>query len=354
MNKFIPECLENIRKYRGLSQTALASAIKEAGIKGVNQSAVSKFEKGELLPSEEALKSIAEVLDFPIRAFYRHLKTSSVISTHAYRKSSAIKQKELYKIHAEMEMKAYFQQTLNERLKVEKKYDFSIFKGLDVVEASKKFRQLVGEPSNTPIKNLTKLIESVGIDIFLIETNVDGVTLNYGDNYRAIFIGSKQPADRYRFSLAHELGHYLLHSDLIDTTKEMEDEANDFAAELLMPEEGINKYLSTMNLNDFAKLKKEWRVSMGALIFRAKTLGCINKNQSTELWKQMSIKGFRKKEPVSIAMEKPKRVNQFLFDISKEVNKQKIHEVLGLSRDDFISFYPNYEDLDDEYVDWLL
>ncbi len=353
--KFNPRSLENMRNYRGYSQTMLASLVQKSGIKGVNQSSISKFEKGELEPSLDVINSIAKILEFPAKAFYRKLNNISIISSHAYRKNTSIRQKELRKLHAEMEIKAYYQQEISHRIKL-KSFNYSEnFKNLTPKEAAKIFRDISGEKSNTPINNLTKLIESLGIDVFLIDTNVDGVTINCGENYRAIFIGKHQSGDRYRFSLAHELGHYLLHGDCIDdSTKEMEDEANEFAAELLMPEAGIKDVLKTTNLNDYASLKTEWKVSMAALIFRAKSLGCINKNQSTELWKKMSFKGYRKQEPVSIEKEKPTRINQSLFDFSQKAPSKKINELLNLSRDDFISFYPNYEDFDDDYIDWLI
>lgn len=51
-----------------------------------------------------------------------------------------------------------------------------------------------------------------------------------------IFTDSSQPAQRRRYSIAHELGHYLLgHLDGVPATQEREYAAERFAADLLMP-----------------------------------------------------------------------------------------------------------------------
>ncbi|MFG1306018.1 ImmA/IrrE family metallo-endopeptidase [Xanthobacter autotrophicus] len=64
---------------------------------------------------------------------------------------------------------------------------------------------------------------------------------------------------RQRFTVAHEIAHYLLHRDKIGTgltddalyrsklTNFMEIEANRFAADLLMPGEAIKQHLSTIS-----------------------------------------------------------------------------------------------------------
>lgn len=70
---------------------------------------------------------------------------------------------------------------------------------------------------------------------------------NDEDNKRSIIVNAKHPPQRRLFTIAHELGHYYLHrdckiqfmcNDLFQSDyPTLEKEANDFAAELLMPEE---------------------------------------------------------------------------------------------------------------------
>ena len=58
-----------------------------------------------------------------------------------------------------------------------------------------------------------------------------------------------------------------------------------------------------MDLALLAALKSEWRVAMQALLMRAASLGAISKNQSQYLWKQISARGFRLREPPELDFE---------------------------------------------------
>ncbi len=56
------------------------------------------------------------------------------------------------------------------------------------------------------------------------------------DSKPCIFVDSSQPAQRQRYTIAHELGHYLLgHLDGVPASEEREYAAERFAADLLMP-----------------------------------------------------------------------------------------------------------------------
>jgi len=103
---------------------------------------------------------------------------------------------------------------------------------------------------------------------------------------------------RQRFTIAHEIGHYLLHrfehdvffnktgskklyrnEDSTTGKDQMEIEANAFAAALLMPEARVKKEMKTiqfdMGSDDweiFKKLAKTFKVSNQAMMFRMANL----------------------------------------------------------------------------------
>lgn len=62
----------------------------------------------------------------------------------------------------------------------------------------------------------------------------DGMTVSLGDRYLVLYDERVASPARRNWTLAHELGHILLHHDGISGARE-EREANAFAAELLMP-----------------------------------------------------------------------------------------------------------------------
>lgn len=80
---------------------------------------------------------------------------------------------------------------------------------------------------------------------------------------------------------------------------EMEAEANAFASALLMPARDIRPHLSgrRLTIQSLAALKPVWRVSMAALLYRAKEIDAVTENQSQYLWWQMSASGYRKAVP---------------------------------------------------------
>lgn len=91
---------------------------------------------------------------------------------------------------------------------------------------------------------------------------------------------------RQRFTIAHELGHFVLgHGGAYrDSPNEfslanhdpLEIAANRFAAELLMPEEVLNLLILKKGIKDIAKLSNMLQVSQIAMQYRLKNLGLIS------------------------------------------------------------------------------
>lgn len=112
-----------------------------------------------------------------------------------------------------------------------------------------------------------------------------------------IFTNSSARLSREIFTLAHEIGHILLHfsgeNRFIDdsitingrSTNEKEQEANYFAVCLLMPEDAIRKFLD-LEIQDFkakglaamdiARIMSEFNVSFDMALNRLENIGAIN------------------------------------------------------------------------------
>lgn len=105
--------------------------------------------------------------------------------------------------------------------------------------------------------------------------DVDACLAYHPPDCWAIFVSPGRGHGRRRFSIAHELGHYLLHRDLIAAGMapgpQHEREANEFAAELLMPEEVIRR----AEVNQLAELTGRFLVSRTALQVRLERLGIL-------------------------------------------------------------------------------
>jgi Zn-dependent peptidase ImmA (M78 family)/transcriptional regulator with XRE-family HTH domain len=160
-----------------------------------------------------------------------------------------------------------------------------------------------------PIKNLTSLVERAGVVVGWSKfggASVSGVTFRAPGKPPLILLNTMHPADRMRFTLAHELGHLVMHRF---PTADMETEANEFASALLMPAVDIRPAFvgRKITLELLAALKPEWKVAMQALLMRASSLKLVTPNQSRYLWQQISARGWRLREPpeLDFAHESP-------------------------------------------------
>ncbi|WP_263380933.1 ImmA/IrrE family metallo-endopeptidase [Granulicella paludicola] len=132
--------------------------------------------------------------------------------------------------------------------------------------------------------------------------DVSGALVRYGGGAAAIAFNERQSTSRIRFTIAHELAHYLLgHTDDEDhvdwefsiirrdsnssrASDVREIEANMFAANLLMPRSFIDKDVSLfidpgrkVKLTDerISVLASKYRVSNAAMTFRLINLGYL-------------------------------------------------------------------------------
>ena len=88
-----------------------------------------------------------------------------------------------------------------------------------------------------------------------------------------IVVAETAAGDRRRFSVAHELGHLVLHQFPQGAPRVLEQQADAFAEAFLLPEAAMREALvPPITLTTLADLKTRWGVSLQALIRRALTL----------------------------------------------------------------------------------
>jgi len=109
------------------------------------------------------------------------------------------------------------------------------------------------------------------------------------EGLNAIGVNSNHPKVRQRFTIAHELGHYIMgHDDtrIIDDTFDKptnkEQEANKFAAELLMPRNMLKRDIEEKEY-DIPMLAKRYEVSEQAISVRLLETALINNIKSQKI-----------------------------------------------------------------------
>lgn len=286
------------RQYRERSQSEVARAA------GLNQGHYSRIENGLLPegPSEESVARIAKALSFPPAFFYQAEKTIGMpLSVHPFhRKKQSVGDRVLKKVHAELNFRLMHIRKFLESVETERALPLpwiDVDDGGGPREIARKIRSAWMIPPG-PVHNLTELAERAGILVVWCDFGapIDGVTMNAPGLPPCIFLNKTSPADRMRASLAHEIGHVIMHRVPTDS---IEDEAYTFAAELLVPEKELRRDLigGRITLERLARLKAKWRVSMQFILFQAKEIGCLRPHQSQYLWKQISRLGWRTREP---------------------------------------------------------
>ncbi|MBL8567171.1 MAG: XRE family transcriptional regulator [Hyphomicrobiaceae bacterium] len=288
------------RHYRGFTQSRAAEAI------GVAQAVFSRIENDLIEPDDQIREKVSAAFALP-SAFFEVSDTvyGPPVSVHTMLRGKAdVSAREVDMITAELNIRLFNIRKFLENV------DYSPvteLPGLDIerYESTRKIAATVRahwKITSGPIKNLTRLIEKAGIIVG--ETNfhgaaVSGVTFAAPGKPPLILVNKDHPADRLRFTLAHELGHLVMHRF---PTATMEDEANQFASDFLMPPgELIDVFRGRrITLELLAALKKEWRVSMQSLLMKAQSLECISDNQARYLWQQISARGWRTREPASL------------------------------------------------------
>jgi Zn-dependent peptidase ImmA (M78 family)/transcriptional regulator with XRE-family HTH domain len=179
--------------------------------------------------------------------------------------------------------------------------------GATPAEAAAYARREMGFAADEPLPYLVLALERVGVTVLGLPYTVDALDAfcawRDGDPVIAVLAGA--PGDRLRFSVAHELGHLLLHAARkLDSA---EREADLFAAELLAPLQAIGPALPpTVTLRGLTMVKSSWGVSVKSLIRRAREVGAIDQQRSTSLYRQMSARGWNRAEPGYVPVEKPR------------------------------------------------
>jgi Zn-dependent peptidase ImmA (M78 family)/transcriptional regulator with XRE-family HTH domain len=303
------------RQFRGLTQREFAEAI------GAEPSGVSRIENGIIQPSPELAERASAKLDLPLAFFSQPERPYGLpISVHPmWRAKASVSQHSVDQCLAELNLRIIHVRRLLRPLEYEPVTPLPEIDADSQEGGPEAIAGLVRRawlmPAG-PVHDLISWVERAGCFVMFTEmpdAAMSGVTLRVPDMQPCIFLNKNMPTDRMRHTLAHELGHLIMHRY---PSKDMEDEANAFASAFLMPAHDIRAYFAgkKIDLRLLATLKPEWRVAMQSLLYRATTLGYVNDSQARYLWQQFSIRKWRLREPPELDLqpEAPTLVNKLL------------------------------------------
>lgn len=317
MDRFNHHMMILARDARGLTQAELASRLK------LSQGTLSKYETGFNEPPREFVLELAAELRFLPSFFYEPGRPYGLPPFH-YRRRKKLSAKVIARIVAEMNIRRIHISKLlvsfNWRTNAFiPEIDRDEYRGkrkgaLTIEDAARLVREMWMLPSG-PISNMVELLEDnggvvipcdFGTDLLdALSQRIDGLPIMF-------FVNVNAPADRLRHTLAHELGHMVLHTVVLKSDEEMEDEADAFAGAFLLPADEVRPQLRRFDLRQLANLKLYWKVSMAAIAVRADRLRLITPYQKKMFWIEMSKLGYRKREPNEPPKETPKLLRQMI------------------------------------------
>ena len=294
--------LKTVRHYQQLTQTELANLI------AVSPASICRYENARVISiSDEVVQAMCEVLDVRQCYFYGpplpHHLTADVVD---YRNLSRVSKKVRERFMAFGSFVLEWIQYLRREVQFPP-LDVPSFRAVtddDVEQAAEECRRH-WRLGFGPIHNVTRVLENAGIVVSVMATNerrLDAFGVCTKDYGLVVLNTAKGSSSRSIQDCAHELGHAVLHRDTEEARKVKESQAKRFAGAFLLPRrtfprEFWSAYRVGRYESQLIELKRRWRVSIQAIVFRARQLDLIGEAEFRRFMKKASIRGWRSGTP---------------------------------------------------------
>lgn len=302
------ERIKQARELQKLTQAQLALAV------GVNQSTIAHFETGRALPSPAIVNLVANATNVKPEFFERTPSNLFPPGSLAYRSRTSVRASDRDQAQQYLALFVEQMQHLCANLNLPQ---MLLPKPLGNPVHSARLTRIAFEVDPLrPVGHVINTMEQHGVAVFALPMRLEGIDAfstwaKIGDERPIVAVPYVTAGDRLRFSSSHELGHLVMHRGVQRYNRELEREADQFAAEFLLPEQAMRDILTEgFNLTTAARLKQHWLVSIQMLVRRAKDLGIITQRRYTYLFEQISARGWRKAEPGEVPVERPRLYRQ--------------------------------------------
>lgn len=298
-------------------RTHLKLTLKDVGLAtGISPSTLSKYENGTSKPIPENLAALARLFDVSPTFLGADLGS---VGDLKYRKFSTRQRKSLSADAAAAQLYAHVINEFEEliflpeynlpRVDCPPRVDSTDNERFEDVDRAARLTRELLLGNDEPVFHLFQVIEQAGVVSIIRrrEGSSDGwstwisnrgllkprpiITL-YTDTPEAL-------TPRERFSLAHELGHLVMHQNVVPSSSEehkaMEADAFRFASVFLMPT--VESSWASLSLSKLLSVKMHYGVSVQAIIRRLRDDGHISQDRYTMLSIDLSRRGWRRTEP---------------------------------------------------------
>tara|TARA_R110002050_G_scaffold295749_2_gene454962 strand:- start:5227 stop:6273 length:1047 start_codon:yes stop_codon:yes gene_type:complete len=329
MNEIFAKRLKSARVMSSLSQDQLVE--KMGGL--VSKNAISKYEKGQMMPNSDVLIALAKALDVKTDFFYREFTVS--IDKIEFRKKSKLGKKKENSIKEQVVDVVNRYLELEQFLNIQSEFEnpishISINDKWDVENAASELLR-AWNLGNNALPNVIDLLEDKEIKVVEIDApeEFDGFSGWADGKYPVIVLNKTFGLERKRLTALHELAHLLLQFNDDIEHRPMEKMCFQFGGALLMPldtfkrEFGENR--SHLAINELIAMKETYGMSVQAIMARANVLELIS--SFTYIRFNQWISNNKTEEGLGeyIGVEQSKRFNQLIYRAASE-------EIISMSK----------------------
>ena len=337
----IGERLAQLRLARNLTLDALSA--KMGGI--VTKQALSKYEQNQAQPSPLVLTKLSAALG--VKANYFLSPPQITVKFVAYRKATSLLPREKARVESVVT------QCLEDRIRVQTligqiktdvlPWNELAISSLEDTERQASYMRALWELGASPISDVVGTLEEHQLCVLSIEADekFDGMSaLGYdtSGNILAGAIVSRQdvPGERQRLNLTHELGHLVLK---VPESIDEEKAAFRFGSAFLAPAERLVREVgakrSYIHISELLILKKQFGISIQALLHRMLELGIINDSYYRRWCVYINKTGWKKQEPDELVRETPQWLTRNLSRLVGEgaMAREEAERMLGTGID---------------------
>lgn len=298
-SRFEPARLTQARVRLGISKTDLAAQVN------VSPAAIGQYEAGVNSPRPEVIPRLAKALQVRPEFFSVGRPLARIDSVNAHfrsLRSARVSDRQKALATATLVWELAF--ALERYVRLPEGDLPSVPAGTTPAEAAAMLRHHWGLPDG-PVKHLVATAESHGIVVAVRPlsevADVDAFSVVVLD--RPIIVTTPRRTEnvfKHRFSVAHEIGHLLLHGDVTEPTATIEKEADAFAAALLTPASAMDAALpQRLDLAALVRLGRTWGVAPTSLVRRMVERGRTTESSARRAYQRLNAVYDAKADPAA-------------------------------------------------------
>jgi Zn-dependent peptidase ImmA (M78 family)/DNA-binding XRE family transcriptional regulator len=322
MNHIFAERFKSARLLNGFSLQDLADALGNK----LSRQALHRYEKGEVIPDSDMINLLSNTLKVRPDYFFRDTKVE--IGTVEYRKLKRMSAKEEAKVVEQTREYLSRYLELEEILGLTNKFvnhlaDYKNVTTYEQVNEAANQLRLKWELGTDPVFNVVELLEDRHIKVVKVDADAafDGLQTWVNGNIPVVAynVRKHEKNDRIRFTLLHELAHLLLGNSFGNITENQKETlCHQFAGAVLLPEttlkEELGSFRNRLYIPELGNIKKQYGISMQAIVMRARACGIINENYTRQFFFMMKQMNWKVDEPVDYqGVEQSNRFDQLIY-----------------------------------------